>query len=663
MSWKYGVIRRVFSPLMMIVLVATMLVTIALWRVENRNEREHIQRMTGLATSAVAADLSSDMEAWMLGQIRLAKMWEIAEPSYSQWSAFTELYLEHHPGCLAIVWLDPKYQERWVSRARGRKSPLATDDTLPMLLTRALSSRQATLSSLLASADGTKQWLTVVPIFRGNAFRGYVVGYFDVQRSLENMLDDIKGLNFAVSVQENGVTGFILAGSSDERHRELAHSLDIALSGTTWNVQVWPRAEAMHDMQSNLPPMTFLFGIAVALLLMAITRFYESLRSSRARFAGILEISAEAVISTDDRQNITLFNRAAESIFGHAAHEALGQSLDLLIPERFQSIHHEHIERFRQSDKTSLLMSDRRRVLGRRKDGSEFHMAASISKLDVGGQRVFTVSCSDVTNEVLAEDALRKAHDQLELRVRERTAELELSNQALRAEIVERRRAEEEVAELSRRMLRVQEEERRKLARELHDGATQNLLALSLNMARVRKTAASEPVPDARLAEWVQMTEDCVNELRTVSYLLHPPLLEELGLTITLRGFVEGFARRSGIAVTMNISGELDKLGFEVELAVFRILQEALSNVHRHSRSNTARVQVSCDGRTFQLEIADRGRGIPDGSVEGVGLASMRERVRLLKGKLAIKSGQEGTSISIHLPVPASKAASSSSVA
>jgi PAS domain S-box-containing protein len=394
-----------------------------------------------------------------------------------------------------------------------------------------------------------------------------------------------------------------------------------------------------------------------------VTRFHESLRASQARFAGILEISAEAVISTDERQTITLFNRAAETIFGYSADEARGKSLSMLIPERFHAIHHEHVERFRQSEKNSLLMSDRRRVYGRRKDGSEFHMAASISKLEVDGQRVFTITCSDVTNEVRAEDALRKAHDELELRVRVRTAELETSNQNLRAEIAERKRAEEEVQELSRRMLRVQEEERRKLARELHDGATQNLLTLSLNIARMRKSGAGGPTPDATLAEWMQMAEDCINELRTVSYLLHPPLLEELGLSLTLRGFVEGFAKRSGIAVTISASGDLDKSGFDVELAVFRIVQEALSNVHRHSQSSTATVLVSCNGSTFTVEIADQGKGIPPGSIEGVGLASMRERVRLLKGKFDIKTGQPGTTIIIQLPVHEPKASSSSTAA
>jgi signal transduction histidine kinase len=187
-------------------------------------------------------------------------------------------------------------------------------------------------------------------------------------------------------------------------------------------------------------------------------------------------------------------------------------------------------------------------------------------------------------------------------------------------------------------------------------------VTLCLNIARLRKSTDGGPTPDTTLAEWMQMVEDCVNELRTVSYLLHPPLLEELGLALTLRGFVEGFAKRSGIAVTMNTSGELDKAGFDVELAVFRILQEALSNIHRHAHSSTATVMASCDGRTFTLEIADQGKGIPSGAAEGVGLASMRERVRLLKGELEIRTGPTGTTITVRLPM-ADMASSASTAA
>ena len=140
--WKAA--QRLMSRLVLVVLATTAIATFTTWRLAKLNEREHIHKMTRLAAAAVEADLRSDMEAWMLGQIRLAKMWEFGEPTYSQWSAFASLYLEHHSGCIAIVWLDPKYQERWVSRAPGEKVPLAGNGTMPSLLQRAQDSHQAT---------------------------------------------------------------------------------------------------------------------------------------------------------------------------------------------------------------------------------------------------------------------------------------------------------------------------------------------------------------------------------------------------------------------------------------------------------------------------------------------------------------------------------------
>lgn len=150
----------------------------------------------------------------------------------------------------------------------------------------------------------------------------------------------------------------------------------------------------------------------------------------------------------------------------------------------------------------------------------------------------------------------------------------------------------------------------------------------------------------------MQMAEQSANELRTVSYLLHPPLLEELGLGLTLESYVDGFAKRTGIQVTLKSEGALDNLGFDIELAIFRIMQEALSNVHRHSGSRTATVRISCDDNLIRLQIADQGRGIPPGKDHsGVGLGSMRERARVLKGKLVIETGSSGTTITVELPV------------
>jgi PAS domain S-box-containing protein len=641
--------RLALSPAVLTVLAMAIAATFAAWHSAKINERDHIRRMTRLATSAISADLNSDMGAWLLGQIRLARMWEFGEPTYDQWSAFAGLYLEHHPGCIAIEWLNPRYEERWISRGSGQKVPLATG-TREHLLAAARDKKDALLSEIVISSAGQKQWVAVVPIFQNGRFRGFVLGYFDAQRSLDAMFNDIEKLNFSVAVEEYGNEVFRLAGSNDENLAEWSQDIDVPLPGTTWQLRVWPRPDAMSEMRSKLPMVTLWFGTAAGLMLIVIARIAESLRASQRRFSGILAISAEAVISMDANQRITLYNRAAESIFAYTPEEVLGKPMELLIPARFRQVHNEHVARFATSEKNSLLMSDRQHVLGLRKDGSEFHMDASISKLTIAGEMIFTIICSDVSDSVLAEEQLRRSHEELELRVGERTAELEAANEFLQSEVQERQKAEEEIQDLSRRMIRVQEEERRNLARELHDGPTQNLLTLSLHMGRMSRDQS--PVAPAVLEEWMRLAEQSANELRTVSYLLHPPLLQELGLSVTLRGYVEGFTQRTGIHVTLQTQGELDNLGFDVDLAVFRILQEALSNIHRHSGSSTATVKVSCDGSLLRLQIADQGRGIAPGTPRsGIGLGSMRERARLLKGRLVIETGSAGTTITIELPV------------
>lgn len=678
MGQDHSATRPVASRLVLAVLLISVSSTLICWRLAAINERAHIQRMTHLAASAVAADLHSDMDAWLLGQVRLAKMWEFDEPTYDQWMAFAGLYLEHHPGCLAIEWLDPKYEERWVARSSGDKTPLPGNGTREHFLQSALLSKQPVLSNLLNSSDGRRQWLTIVPIYQKGLFRGFVLASFDAQRSLDSMFEDIKGLNFSVAIEENGVEAFRLDGSTTENEKEWAQTIDVPLQGQTWRLKIWSKPEAMGEMRSNLPLVTLFCGLGACLLLVVIAQMVQkqkaeiterkrveiSLRTSQARFAGMLAISAEAVISTDANMRITLYNQSAENIFGFSAKEALGQSIDLVIPGRFREIHARHVNQFAESAKQSLLMSSRRRVLGLRKDGTEFPMTASVSRLDLDQERIFTIICSDITQEVQAAEELRRAHDELEHRVQERTADLVQSNQFLQAEIIERKEAEQQVQELSRRMMRVQEEERRNLARELHDGATQNLVALTLNMAPILEAIDIAPATRAMMEECVRLIDESTNELRTISYLLHPPLLEELGLSRTLRGYVEGFSKRSGIAVTLTTQGELDKLGFDVELAVFRIVQESLSNVHRHSHSSTANILLVRQDSSLNLDISDQGRGIPAGKDNtGVGIAGIRERVRLLKGTVTIRSDASGTIIRISLPVTEEQAASSGAVA
>jgi len=259
-----------------------------------------------------------------------------------------------------------------------------------------------------------------------------------------------------------------------------------------------------------------------------------------------------------------------------------------------------------------------------------------------------------------ADKELRRARDELDKRVHERTSELAGANALLQKEIADHKQSEETLRELTGRVFRLQDEERRRLARELHDGAVQNLVALAMDMGMVRDAIPAEDVSTKDLLhECVRLVEQSTNELRTISLLLHPPYFDELGLPAALRDYVEGFSTRSGIRATLEIDPDLGRLGHELELTIFRVVQEALSNIHRHAKSATARIAIVRDAEFVRLEVADAGRGIPPeilaanrSTLPGVGIAGMRERVRLRGGHLEIQSSADGTTICAVLPLP-----------
>jgi signal transduction histidine kinase len=224
------------------------------------------------------------------------------------------------------------------------------------------------------------------------------------------------------------------------------------------------------------------------------------------------------------------------------------------------------------------------------------------------------------------------------------------------------KRTEEALHQLSGRILCLQDDERRRIARELHDATAQNLAALAINLDLLRTiTPGAEAKAKQLLADSLVLADQCANEVRTMSYLLHPPLLEEAGLADAVRDFADGFAERSGIRVDLHISDNLERLPREVELTLFRVLQESLANVRRHSGSPTASVNLIRDGMEVWLEVEDQGCGMsnPDASRgaeqssarRGVGIAGMKERLSLLGGRLVVKSGPHGTSIKALLPI------------
>jgi PAS domain S-box-containing protein len=230
-------------------------------------------------------------------------------------------------------------------------------------------------------------------------------------------------------------------------------------------------------------------------------------------------------------------------------------------------------------------------------------------------------------------------------------------------DITDCRRAEESLRRLSGRLMELEDEERRRIARELHDSIGQCLTAIKMNLDTLdhNVSKASLDLRTAKaLSEALSLAEQCSSDTRTISYLLHPPLLDERGLASAIRWYADGFAQRSGIRLSMDLPSDDTRLPQPVETALFRIVQESLTNIHRHSGSTMAEIRLLTDAESVVLEVRDEGRGMPaaslrrcngSGRMVGVGIAGMRERVRQFGGKLEILSDAQGTRVRATLPL------------
>ena len=248
------------------------------------------------------------------------------------------------------------------------------------------------------------------------------------------------------------------------------------------------------------------------------------------------------------------------------------------------------------------------------------------------------------TEAEVARKELQHANETLEMRVRQRTAELE--------------RERRDVQDLSSQLLQAQDEERRRISRELHDSTGQLLVALTMNLARLKSEQVwSNPDADALIDDTTSMVDEMSRQLRTMSYLLHPPMLDEAGLLSAVNWYVNGFSTRSSVEVTMDCA-DLGRLPAELEITLFRLIQESLTNIHRHSGSKTALIRLSRNDAAVTLEVVDQGKGLssPKGNGDalpryGVGIPGMKERVRRFGGTIDISSNSSGTAIRASLPI------------
>ena len=277
-----------------------------------------------------------------------------------------------------------------------------------------------------------------------------------------------------------------------------------------------------------------------------------------------------------------------------------------------------------------------------------------------GNVEIVAGSTRDITHRKKTEEDLRQSEerfrvlaDSLEHQVRTRTAELEARNNDMQAQSTQ-------LQALSARLMELQDQERRRIARELHDSAGQIIAALSMNLGKMVAELKSKDPSLVELGEESQTyAQELDKEIRTTSYLLHPPLLDEIGLRAALDWYVEGLKQRAGLDVTLNIQDGFARPSREMELAIFRVVQECLGNVHRHSGSTTARIHIARESENVVVEVRDDGRGIESDKLAklrarstGVGLRSIRERVRQFQGDVHLESEvDKGTSVRITFPI------------
>ncbi len=335
---------------------------------------------------------------------------------------------------------------------------------------------------------------------------------------------------------------------------------------------------------------------------------------SRLKLAAIVDSSDDAILSKTLDGTLLSWNRGAEQLYGYKADEVIGKSIFDIIPQDRREEMKHILETLRGGHNVEHLETVRRK-----KDGTLVDADITVSPLKDERGRIIGAS-------------------------------------AIARDITQRKKLEESLRQLSGRILNAQDEERRRIARELHDSTVQKLALLSINLSNIERGGDPEKVKKTA-ATSRELANQCAQELRSISYLLHPPMLEELGLASALKIYAEGFSQRSGVALDIEVEPDFDRLPHEMEIALFRVAQESLSNILRHSNSQTAKITLSRNSGV-ELAIVDEGKGFAKGKksevtgeiLMGVGILGMRERMKQLGGTLDINSGPTGTSVTAHLP-------------
>ena len=348
------------------------------------------------------------------------------------------------------------------------------------------------------------------------------------------------------------------------------------------------------------------------------------LERSEARLRGILDSAMDAIITVDAKQHVVMFNSAAEQMFGWRQADAVGAPLSMFIPERFRKGHAQHVRDFGEGSIASRRMGALRIVTGLRRDGEEFPIDASISQLTEADGKFFTVILRDVSERVRAEEALRRSKDELH----------ELASAAHRA----------------------REQEKSRIARELHDELGQSLTALQMDVAWCRERTPEDSQDMAmRLARMEALLETTVAATRRISSDLRPLMLDDLGLRPALEWLVENFTQHTGVQCGLSMKAQELELPDVHATAVFRTVQESLTNIAKHARASRVDVTIDHEASTLAVSVRDDGVGFAaedSRKPNSFGLLGLRERAALLGGEAKITSAPgHGTRVEVRFPV------------
>ncbi|HEV2176359.1 MAG TPA: PAS domain S-box protein [Terriglobia bacterium] len=369
-------------------------------------------------------------------------------------------------------------------------------------------------------------------------------------------------------------------------------------------------------VEIGLSPLETEEGVLVSSAIRDITARKQA-EASRAQLASIVNFSDDGIIGKSPDGVIVSWNKGAEHLYGYSAEEVIGKPVSILLPPGHPDELQQIMARLARGETV-----DHEETVRQRKDGKLIDVSITISPIKDGFGRLTGAS-------TIARD------------------------------ISERRQAEAAIRQLSGHILRLQDEERRRIARELHDSTAQVLTALSVNLSLIQQRVAKDAEASKILTDSQALAKEASIEIRNISHLLHPPDLDAVGLAGAVRWYVTRFSERSAIAVKLEVPHDLRRLPEDAEIALFRIVQEGLSNVQRHSGSKQARVRIVQTNGEVSVEIQDKGRGMPADDLSdekqsalrlGVGIAGMRERLKQLGGRLEIASSSKGATVKAILP-------------